>query len=145
MKKQLTLTIIIIGLLIGSISSKKNILTYLKKKKPYYFLQEGVYFNKNNIKKEISPHIIEHKNDKYYVYVGITKSKEIATKLLRIYENMGYKIDLKERYHASETFDNNVDQYDLLIHAASDKDEILTIEEVVLANYEETKKNSSKN
>ena len=38
---------------------------------------------------------------------------------------------------SNEEFDHNVEQFDLLINSATNKEEILTIEEVVLANYEE--------
>ena len=37
----------------------------------------------------------------------------------------------------NEEFNNNVTQFDLLINATTSEKEILTIEKVVLANYEE--------
>ena len=38
---------------------------------------------------------------------------------------------------SNEEFNNNVTQFDLLINATTSEKEILTIEKVVLANYEE--------
>lgn len=113
----------------------------------YYFIQEGVYSDKeileNNLNK-IGQKIIDYKNDKFYVYVGITKDKDVANKLQKIYEKKGFHIIQKEKYLENEEFSNNVTQFDLLINATKSTDEILTIEEVVLANYDELIKNSSK-
>ena len=114
----------------------------------YYFIQEGVYYDKeildNNLNK-IGQKIIDYKNDKFYVYVGITKDKDVANKLQKIYEKKGFHTIQKEKYLENEEFSNNVTQFDLLINATDITDEILTIEEVVLANYDELIKNSSKN
>lgn len=107
---------------------------------PYFFLQEGIYPNKeimeSNLEK-ISHKVVEQKNDQFYVYVGITKSKKVADKIKNIYDKKGIKLILKEKYLENEEFSNNVSQFDLLINATNNKEEILTIEEVVLANYEE--------
>ena len=72
------------------------------------------------------------------VYIGITKEENIAKKIKSIYEEEGYQIYIKEIKIDNEEFNNNITQFDLLINSATTKDEILTIEEVVLANYEET-------
>ena len=60
---------------------------------------------------------------------------------MKIYEDDGYNIYLKEKYLSNEEFYNNVTQFDLLIKDNNDTSNILTIEEVVLANYEEIIKN----
>lgn len=113
----------------------------------YYFLQEGVYSDQeileNNLS-QLNQKIIDYKNNKFYVYVGITKNKEVADKLQRIYTNQGIKVIQKVKSLDNEEFSNDVTQFDLLINATNDKEEILTIEEVVLASYDETIKNSSK-
>lgn len=106
----------------------------------FYFLQEGVYSDKEILENNLSnidKKVVDYHNDKFYVYVGITKDKEVAAKLKNIYDKKGIKIIQKEKYLENEEFSNNVTQFDLLINATNTKDEILTIEEVVLANYEE--------
>ena len=60
---------------------------------------------------------------------------------MKIYEDDGYNIYIKEKYLSNEEFYNNVTQFDLLIKDSNDTSNILTIEEVVLANYEEIIKN----
>ena len=60
-----------------------------------------------------------------------------------IYENKGYQIYIKEQNLSNEEFYNNVTQFDILINSTNKESEILTIEEVVLANYEELIKRKS--
>ena len=81
--------------------------------------------------------VVDELDNKYYVYLGITKDESIAKKLKEIYESQGYQIYIKEVSLSNEEFNNNVTQFDLLINATTSEKEILTIEKVVLANYEE--------
>ena len=136
-----------IGFFIGEFSfgSKKDIWK-LMKTDTYYFLQEGVYANEESLKNnnlKVSQQAIEKKDNYYYVYIGITKDKEISEMIKNIYEKQGIKIYIKEKNIKSQEFHENVKQYDYLIKQTSEEDEILKIEEVVLANFEEIKKNSS--
>lgn len=144
MKKQLILgtIVLIIGLILGNKLYKTNLslTNVFSEGTTYYFLQEGIYTSKTILEENtnnINVKLIEEKNDKYYVYLGITKSEEIAKKLKKIYEEDGYQIYIKEIKLNNEEFDSNLTQFDLLINSTNSKNEILTIEEVVLANYEE--------
>ena len=133
-----------IGYILGGIVFGSNKKFFNRKLNMYYFLQEGVYSNSESLQNNLSSlgqKLVDYKDKKYYVYVGITKSIEVAEKLRDIYEKKGYKIYLKEKDIKSEEFSTNVDQFDLLIRDTKDEDQILTIEEVVLANYEEIFKN----
>ena len=144
MKKQLILgtIVLIIGLILGNKLYKTNLslTNVFSEGTTYYFLQEGIYTSKTILEENtnnINVKLIEEKNAKYYVYLGITKSEEIAKKLKKIYEEDGYQIYIKEIKLNNEEFDSNLTQFDLLINSTNSKNEILTIEEVVLANYEE--------
>lgn len=148
MKKQLLLgiVILIIGLIIGNkvYTANTSLSTVFQEGTTYYFLQEGVYTSKvilNENTKNIDVKVIDEKDNKYYVYLGITKSETIAQKLKAIYEEEGYQIYIKEMKFENEEFENNLTQFDLLINSATTKEEIMTIEEVVLASYEEIIKN----
>ena len=139
------LLLMIMGFLLGNtlINYQKKLLNSFHNIESFYVLQEGVYSNKDNIQKytsQLSQKVIAEEKHKYVVYVGITKDKNIANKLKKIYEKNGYQIDIREKNIESEEFLANVTQFDLLIKAATTEDEILTIEEVVLANYEEITK-----
>ena len=106
----------------------------------FYFLQEGVYEKKENVLKNIKnleQKVVVYENQKYYVYVGITKDKNISERLKKVYEEKGLKLYEKVQTINNEEFNNNVTQFDLLINNSDTIDEILTIEEVVLANYDE--------
>ena len=81
--------------------------------------------------------VVDELDNKYYVYLGITKDENIAKRLKEIYESEGYQIYIKELSLSNEEFNNNVTQFDLLINATTSEKEILTMEKVVLANYEE--------
>lgn len=145
------ITFIGLGFFIGDLifNNRELILNSISKRgEPYYFLQEGVYSDKqileNNLT-SINIKTIDYNNDKFYVYLGITKNKEVAEKLKAIYKEKGYPVIIKEKHLENEEFSNNVTQFDLLINATKEEDEILTIEEVVLANYDELIKYNSKN
>ena len=136
--------LIILGYYLGTFIFNEKIINKYKKEEKYYFLQEGVYSNKENLQTNLNSlnnKIIDKNDNKYYVYVGITRDLEVAKKIMKIYEDDGYNIYLKEKYLSNEEFYNNVTQFDLLIKDNNDTSNILTIEEVVLANYEEIIKN----
>lgn len=152
MKRQFiaTIIILIVGIIIGNkiniaTNSLKNV---FKEDELYYFLQEGVYSSKQILEEntnKLNFKIVEEQDSKYYVYLGITRSSSIASKLKEIYENKGYNIYIKEINLNNQEFKSNLEQFDLLINSAQNEEEILTIEEVVLANYEEIIKNSKEN
>ncbi len=151
MKKLIIKSFIFIGIgfLLGNMifDNNKEFFHKMKSTDTYYFLQEGVYSDynslQNNISK-ISEKIIEEQQDKYYVYVGITKDKTVAELLKNIYEKKGIKIYQKEKNISSREFSENVNQFDWLIKETEDEDQILMIEKIVLANYEEISKKSTK-
>lgn len=147
MKKKIFYSIIILitGIIVGrNIYLSKSTQTF-SNKDIYYFIQEGVYSSKSIMEENIKNmdlKVVDELDNKYYVYLGITKDESIAKKIKEIYESQGYQIYIKEVSLSNEEFNNNVTQFDLLINATTSEKEILTIEKVVLANYEEiVKKN----
>ena len=138
-----------IGFLLGNMifDNNKEFFRKMKSTDTYYFLQEGVYSDYNSLQNNISTipeKIIEEQQDKYYVYVGITKDKTVAELLKNIYEKKGIKIYQKEKNISSREFSENVNQFDWLMKETEDEDQILMIEKIVLANYEEISKKSTK-
>ena len=131
---------IFIGIFCSRYISNINAKSIFNSGDVYYFVQEGVYSNKKIMDsdiKDIKNRAIINKNNKYYVYVGISKDLQIAKKIKKIYENKGYQLYIKELTVNSKEFSNNIDQFDLLIKNSSNDEDVLTIESVVLANYEE--------
>ncbi|MBR2828211.1 MAG: hypothetical protein IKE70_03170 [Bacilli bacterium] len=144
MKKTFFIGMLSIGLgfFLGNIfMSEKSILQKnWNKEEKYYFIQEGIYSSYENLKNNlisIKQKVIDQEKDKYYVYVGITKDKKLASKIKDIYQKRGINSHTIEKYLDSEEFLQNVLQFDNLIKKTEDEEDILTIESVVLANYEE--------
>ena len=152
MKKTLKISIFsialgtIAGIILNNTYKEKLNNSFLNEEKTYYFIQEGVYSSTSSMQentKDLLVKTVDSKNDKQYVYLGITRDEKNAKKLKEIYENKGYQIYIKEQNLSNEEFYNNVTQFDILINSTNKESEILTIEEVVLANYEELIKRKS--
>ena len=148
MKKTTILGILflIIGIVIGVkyTSAKKVLENVFLNDTTYYFLQEGVYTSDIILKEnteDLDVKLIELIDGKYYVYLGITKDEDNAKKIKDIYAEQGYNIYIKEQTLSNEEFANNLTQFDLLLNNTTSTNEILTITEVILANYEEIIKN----
>ena len=152
MKKTLKISIFsialgaIAGIILNNTYKEKLSNSFLNEEKTYYFIQEGVYSSTSSMQentKDLLVKTVDSKNDKQYVYLEITRDEKNAKKLKEIYENKGYQIYIKEQNLSNEEFYNNVTQFDILINSTNKESEILTIEEVVLANYEELIKRKS--
>jgi len=105
-----------------------------------YFLQLGVYTNKNSMSldtKNVETKIVTEEDGKYYVYVGISKNKKNLKKISNIYINSGYNLYIKEQLVMNKEFIVNLEQFDKLIDSAKTDEEVNTINTVILSSYEE--------
>ena len=149
MKKMIIYAIIsiTIGYLIGNIIfTNKDIFKKNNENEKYYLLQEGTYYDDkilSNNYSSIKQKIVEKKENKIHIYIGITRNLEVAEKLINIYEEKKVNLSIVEKYYSNEELKNNIDQFDLLINSSKDKEEILKIEEVVLSSYDEIINNSN--
>ena len=144
MKRTIILAVVFLtlGTICGNFLYQKapNSISVFQQDSSYYFLQEGVYTSKDVMQESIKdiPHkLVVFKDDMYYVYVGITKSEKNADKIQKIYEELGYQIHITTESLYNEEFSSNVTQFDLLVEEAESSEDVLTVEEVILANYEE--------
>lgn len=145
MKK--TMIVSLASIILGALSAmllnstyKEKLINTFSEGKTYYFIQEGVYSSKEIMTentKDIQVKTVDTLNNQHYVYLGITRDNNNAKKIKDIYEKKGYQIYIKEQNLSNEEFYNNVTQFDILVNSTDKASEILTIEEVVLANYEE--------
>ena len=143
MKKAFMIYILftVIGFFIGTKIFYK---TPIPQQEKYIFLQEGIYDNNDIFESNLSDlhhKVMEYKNNKIYVYVGITRDLEVAETISRIYEQKNISLKSEEKVLESEELKYNIEQFDLLVKKATSEEEIIKIEEVVLANYEEIIKN----
>ena len=76
------------------------------------------------------------KDDGIHLYVGITKDKEIASRIKDYYEKKGYSIYIKESILDNQSFLSILGEYDKIIGITGDND-LKGIEEIVISNYKE--------
>lgn len=136
---------ILITMVLGVVTAKvvysKTILKNdLKENNLIYFLQLGVYIDEDTMNddiKNIENKLILQEDNKYYVYVGISKSKNNLKKISKLYENKGYSLYIKEQIVMNNEFLINLEQFDKLLKEANSMEEISTINSVILSSYEE--------
>ena len=141
MKNKLVVALIFIisGIVVGNNLYNKvdfKLLNTFKENNDFYLLQLGTYDTKEIMQRDtrdINPKVYEVKNDKYYVYVGISSNMNNLNKIKDIYKDE--ELTTKVINIKDEEFINNLRQFDILIDNTNDKDEILTIEEVVLSSF----------
>ena len=105
---------------------------------PIYFLREGVYDNLEyalaNANKFDTKIIVKEKA-KYYLYLAISKSEDNLASIKKIYNDKNLVVETKNI--SNESFLTALEQMENLFKKASGDEEKLTIEKVILANYEE--------
>ena len=105
---------------------------------PIYFLREGVYDNLEyalaNANKFYTKIIVKEKA-KFYLYLAISKSEDNLASIKKIYNDKNLVVETKNINN--ESFLTALEQMENLFKKASNDEEKLTIEKVILANYEE--------
>lgn len=110
-----------------------------------YFIQQGVYSSKESMEENTSNltyYIYTIDNDRYYVYIGITKNEENLDKLKGYFDSLGYNIYVKEFYISSESFITVLEQYETMLSETNDSKIIGAICSQILSKYEELVINS---
>lgn len=137
---------VLISVVLGAICGKvvfnhyqENEMVFQEKSK-VYFLQQGVYSQKDTMDENVaklnaSTSVFE--DGKYHVYVGITKSVKNVDKIVAMYKDLGMSLYMKEVNISDNEFINNLEQYDILLKSAQTKEEIMAVNKVILASYDE--------
>ena len=105
---------------------------------PIYFLREGVYDNLEYAlanANTFDTKIIVKEKAKYYLYLAISKSEDNLVSIKKIYNDKNLVVETKNI--SNESFLTALEQMENLFKKASSDEEKLTIEKVILANYEE--------
>ncbi len=127
---------IIIGYILGNVlfKSKIDLIKNITNKEIYYFIEEkGNNITKTSIKGY----------DNLYIKKGISRDLETANKIKSILEEQNKKVTIKEKYLTNKEFKETVTQFDNLINETQSHEEILKIEETVIATYEEILRNNT--
>jgi len=110
----------------------------LDKRESIYFVQYGVYSNKDNMinaMKNIN-YTYSILNNKYYVYIGMTKDINNLNKLKEYFKKLNYNIYIKEQ-EVDVSFSDTLEQYDLMLKEVNSSESIKTILKSIIAKYEE--------
>lgn len=102
-----------------------------------YLLQLGVYDSKEEIDLDVDNYLVIEKNNKYYVYLGISSTKSNATKLQNVFLEQNIEVSIKKSVIDNIEFMSNLEQFDILLDSASTNEDIMSINEVIMSSYEE--------
>lgn len=105
-----------------------------------YFIQYGVYSSLESMEENtinLQNYVYNIDEDKYYVYIGITKESENKDKIVNYYKNLGYDVLVKEYQIKNEEFVNQLMDYDNILKETTDETAIASIINQVLIKYEE--------
>ena len=134
---------IVIGFLIGKVffnDYNENTLSVFEEGEKVYFVQMGVYSSlealKSNVK-NYKDHLYLEEEDGYHLYVGITKNKKTAENIKVYYESLANNIYIKEKYVSNYSFLNILTEYDKITSIASNGEDLIGIEKIVISNYKE--------
>lgn len=139
------LSAIVIGLAFGKFMLKqyqnpKNIIPVMSSPFKVFFLELGVYDSEVEMKESTIKfpfYIYTLKDNKYYVYIGITKNENNLNKIKGYYENKGYIISVREYEIENDAFLAVLEQYDNLLLESTDDEVIDGVCSQVLSKYEE--------
>lgn len=134
------LFIIMFGIYIGTYLYNSYLLRNKDKINTYkiYILEYGVYNSYESMEengKNIDNYFYYSDKDGYHILLGITKNKNIITKIGESYENIA-NINIREDYTDNMEFIESLNQYDNLI-INSNKAEVIQAEKQILSKYEE--------
>ncbi len=123
---------------------KADSITVSKHAETIYYIQRGVYSNKENMEnnmKDFTHYIYNVEDNMYYTYIGITKNKKNAEKIKDYYKQKGFDTYVKEKITDNKNFLTILGQYDELLLKTQEPDTISVICNQVLSKYEELIKN----
>lgn len=126
--------IILLALIISFLIGYFLITDYLNYNKDITYAFIYGKYNKEEFEKEtikLSNYIYKLDNDKYIVYLGLTRNEKNISKLKEFYEKKGYSISVGS-ITISEEFKKLVDDLDILLEKVSDDEAIEKIESKIL-------------
>jgi len=103
-------------------------------------LQFGIFNTKDELNKSvsnISNYMLIEKNNKYYVYLGVSTKKDNAKKLQEVFNDNNIEVSIKKTIIDNVEFISNLEQFDILLESATNDDDLLSINEVIISSYEE--------
>lgn len=130
---------ILVGFLFGRVIfdnySKKSVLAFNEGEK-VYLVKLASYDSLEKI--ENSKSLLVLSNDSSYnLYAGITKQKDNANKIISYYKDSYKDITIDTLYVNDLKFLTELKEYDKLVSIVNKKDDLISIEAIILENYKE--------
>lgn len=114
----------------------------------YIFLKLGTYNSKEEMESNainLENYVYRKDDDKYSMYVGITKNKDNAVKMKNYYESKNLNVEEKNFYISNKKFNESIENLDNILINSNDEVVINEIINQGLNKYEEIILNGSKN
>lgn len=114
----------------------------------YIFLKLGTYNSKEEMESNainLENYVYRKDDDKYSMYVGITKNKDNAVKMKNYYESKNLNVEEKTFYISNKKFNESIENLDNILINSNDEVVINEIINQGLNKYEEIILNGSKN
>lgn len=115
-----------------------NSISVFEEKASIYMLRI-TYKDKSEMKnsfKKYDSFLYKENDNKYYLYVGITKSKKNAALIKEYYEKKGFNIFVETKVIDNKKFLSVLGEYDRIFDI-TDSSDIENVEKIVIANYKE--------
>lgn len=100
-----------------------------------YLVQIGSF--KDDPEVDPSDYLVLKEDGIYNVYAGITTKLSNATKIKDLYESENIDTVIKPTVIDNVEFISNLKQYDLLLQEVENKDNLISINDVIISKYEE--------
>ncbi len=114
--------------------------TVFKNGEKLMFVMSGIYSSKDEMESSCSSlksYIYSLENDKYYVYLAITKNEENFNKLKGYFNRKGYDVSERTLNINNDSYIELLDQYDILLSKTNDDDVIEAIASQSITKYKE--------
>lgn len=126
--------------LLNSYEDKENIKLANLSSEELIFFKYKEYNNEDEMKKDVmnlNSYIYTKENNKYHVYLAITKNEKNISKIKGFFEKKGYVISEEKIMVSNEHFLKQIENYDLLLQNTDKEEVIEAIISGVLEKYEE--------
>lgn len=105
-----------------------------------YFIEYGAYDTISDMEKNtinLENYIYNEKDNKYYVYIGVTELLDNANRIVEHYKNLGYETSIKKFGITNKEFMEIIKNYDNLLKSIEDETAFSSLISQVLTKYEE--------
>lgn len=105
-----------------------------------YFIEYGAYDTISDMEKNtinLENYIYNEKDNKYYVYIGVTELLDNANRIVEHYKSLGYETSIKKFGITNKEFMEIIKNYDNLLKSIEDETAFSSLISQVLTKYEE--------